>query len=44
VKGVPDSFLDGLDRVPKKNLKPDEDCPICGNPFLDGETDYYPPI
>ena len=36
VKGVPDSFLDDLDRVPKKSLKPAESCPICGNPFLDG--------
>ncbi|KAJ5923266.1 hypothetical protein N7454_008511 [Penicillium verhagenii] len=26
-----------LDRVPKSSLKPDETCPICGNPFLDDE-------
>ena len=26
-----------LDRVPKKSLKPDMDCPICGNPFLEGK-------
>ncbi len=38
VKGVPDSFLDGLDRVPNKSLKRSESCPICGNPFLDGES------
>jgi hypothetical protein len=37
VEGVPDSFIDGLDRVPNKTLKKTDDCPICGNPFLDGE-------
>jgi hypothetical protein len=36
VNGVPDSFIDDLDRVPKSKLKKEEDCPICGNPFLDG--------
>lgn len=25
-----------LERVPNKLLKPSMDCPICGNPFLDG--------
>jgi hypothetical protein len=35
--GVPNSFLDELDRVPKKSLKPTDACPICRNPFLDGE-------
>lgn len=35
VKGVSDDFLAQLDRVPKTALK-DKDCPICGNPFLDG--------
>lgn len=37
VKGVSDEFLAQLDRVPKTSLK-DKDCPICGNPFLDGES------
>jgi hypothetical protein len=37
VKGVPNSFLDELERVPKKALKKDDTCPICVNPFLDGE-------
>ena len=37
VQGVPDSFLDELERVPKKALKPNESCPICSNPFLEGE-------
>lgn len=37
VHGVPDSFLDALDRVPKKALKKDDQCNICGLPFLDGE-------
>lgn len=36
VKGVPNSFLDELERVPKKSLKKDDTCPICVNPFLDG--------
>jgi hypothetical protein len=39
VKGVSDEFLAQLDRVPKASLK-DKDCPICGNPFLDGELEY----
>lgn len=25
-----------LERVPRKALKKDMDCPICGNPFLEG--------
>jgi hypothetical protein len=37
LKGVPDSFLDELERVPKKSLKPADTCPICVNPFLEGE-------
>jgi hypothetical protein len=37
VKGVPDSFLDELDRVPKKELKKDQTCPICNLPFLEGK-------
>jgi hypothetical protein len=36
LKGVPNSFLDELDRVPKKTLKPTDVCPICTNPFLEG--------
>lgn len=38
LKGVPDSFLDELERVPNKSLKPDHTCPICVNPFLEGES------
>lgn len=37
VQGVPDSFLDELERVPRAKLKETDNCPICGNPFLDGE-------
>lgn len=40
LKGVPDSFLDELERVPKKDLKPTDICPICVNPFLEGELNY----
>ncbi len=25
-----------LERVPRKVLRKDMDCPICGNPFLEG--------
>ncbi|KAF2739704.1 hypothetical protein EJ04DRAFT_531570 [Polyplosphaeria fusca] len=39
LKGVPNSFLDELERVPKKSLKKTDTCPICVNPFLD---DPYP--
>ncbi|ROW13534.1 hypothetical protein VPNG_04479 [Cytospora leucostoma] len=39
VEGVSQEFLDVLDRVPKKNLKPDDACPICAEKFLD---DKYP--
>jgi Ring finger domain len=37
VAGVPQSFLDELDRVPKKALKKDDMCPICAEKFLDDE-------
>ncbi|KAL6714472.1 tRNA (uridine-2'-O-)-methyltransferase trm7 [Lecanora helva] len=37
VKGVSQSFLDELERVPRKILKKEMDCPICGNAFLDDE-------
>jgi len=39
LKGVPDTFLDELERVPKKALKETDTCPICVNPFLE---DKYP--
>ncbi|KAL5114179.1 hypothetical protein ACEQ8H_007927 [Pleosporales sp. CAS-2024a] len=39
LKGVPDSFLDELERVPAKRLKPADTCPICVTPFL---QDQYP--
>lgn len=39
LRGVPDSFLDELERVPKKSLKASDTCPICVNPFLE---DQYP--
>ena len=38
VKGVSQGFLDELERVPNKILKPSMDCPICGNPFVEGTT------
>jgi hypothetical protein len=37
VEGVPQSYLDALDRVPKKALKKTDTCPICGEAFLDDE-------
>jgi hypothetical protein len=39
VAGVPQSYLDALERVPKKLLKESDSCPICGEAFLD---DPYP--
>jgi hypothetical protein len=39
VAGVPQSYLDELERVPKKALKKDDMCPICAEKFLD---DQYP--
>jgi hypothetical protein len=39
VAGVPQSYLDSLDRVSKKQLKKSDTCPICAEKFLD---DDYP--
>lgn len=39
VEGVSQEFLDMLDRVPKKQLKKEDACPICAEKFLD---DPYP--
>jgi hypothetical protein len=35
--GVPQSYLDELERVPKKLLKKTDTCAICAEPFLDDE-------
>jgi hypothetical protein len=43
-EGVPDSFLADLDRVPKSKLKKGDKCPICSEPFLDGELTSLGPI
>jgi hypothetical protein len=37
-EGVSDTFLSELDRVPKGKLKKGDCCPICSEPFLDGEN------
>ncbi len=37
VAGVPQSYLDELDRVPKKALNKTDSCPICNECFLDDE-------
>lgn len=37
VPGVPQSYLDSLERVSKKQLKKTDTCPICAEPFLDDE-------
>ena len=37
VAGVPQSYLDELERVPKKALKKNDMCPICAEKFLDDE-------
>jgi hypothetical protein len=36
-EGVSEQFLSELDRVPKAKLKKGDCCPICSEPFLDGE-------
>lgn len=41
IEGVSQEYLDGLDRVPKKTLAPDDTCPICAERYLDDE---YPLI
>ena len=38
-KGMPQTFIDDLERVDKKRLKKEEACPICTERFLDGEFD-----
>lgn len=37
VEGLSQEFLDTLERVPKKTLKPDDSCPICAEKFLDDQ-------
>ncbi|KAK0103496.1 hypothetical protein ONS95_005517 [Cadophora gregata] len=37
VEGVPQSYLDALERVDKKTLKRSDVCPICNEVFLDDE-------
>lgn len=39
IAGVPQSFLDGLERVPKRALRKGDVCPICNEEFLE---DAYP--
>ncbi|KAI1453207.1 hypothetical protein F4805DRAFT_462038 [Annulohypoxylon moriforme] len=39
IPGVRQEYLDSLDRVPKKQLKKDDSCPICAEHYLD---DPYP--
>ncbi|KAI1211261.1 uncharacterized protein F4807DRAFT_30223 [Annulohypoxylon truncatum] len=39
IPGVRQEYLDSLDRVPKKQLKQDDSCPICAENYLD---DPYP--
>lgn len=35
VQGVPDEFITALERIPKTKIGKEDECPICGNPFLD---------
>lgn len=37
IEGVSQEFLDGLDRVDRKKLKEDEQCPICAERYLDDQ-------
>lgn len=36
-QGLPQEFLDTLDRVDKKSLKKDDICPICTTPYLENQ-------
>jgi hypothetical protein len=36
VEGVPDAFLEGLERVGRGRLRDGDKCPICAERFLDG--------
>ena len=38
-QGVPEGFVDGLDRIPKKKLNEADNCPICNMAFL---SDSHP--
>jgi hypothetical protein len=40
LEGVPDSFFDELERVDRKHLKDDDECPICNNVFLQGTGSF----
>lgn len=33
--GMPDAFFDELERIPKAELPPHDNCPICAVPFVD---------
>ncbi|KAH3674170.1 hypothetical protein WICMUC_003411 [Wickerhamomyces mucosus] len=35
IQGVSQEYIDSLDRIAKKSLKPDQTCSICTNDFLD---------
>ncbi|KAI1100592.1 hypothetical protein F4804DRAFT_344589 [Jackrogersella minutella] len=35
IPGVSQEYLDGLDRVPRKQIKDDDTCPICAERYLD---------
>jgi len=37
IPGVSQEFLDMLDRVPRKTIKPDDTCPICAEKYLDDQ-------
>ncbi|KAB5566466.1 hypothetical protein GE09DRAFT_736609 [Coniochaeta sp. 2T2.1] len=37
IQGVPQSFLDTLERVPRKNIGEKETCPICAERYLDDQ-------
>ncbi|KAI4154141.1 MAG: hypothetical protein LQ340_001877, partial [Diploschistes diacapsis] len=38
-QGMPAEFIEGLERVDRKRIKKGDECPICGEEFLD---DQYP--
>ncbi|KAL1854460.1 hypothetical protein VTK73DRAFT_8734 [Phialemonium thermophilum] len=37
VQGVSQEYIDSLERVPRRRIKPDESCPICAEKYLDDQ-------